>query len=348
MKNIILSFIPICVMLSCREPAPSPSGKTTKEHGVYITNEGTFNSNTASLGWYDFEKNQYEEKLYRNANNRPLGDILQNMYFTPDRIWLTVNNSNKVLVLDAKSHEEIKEIAQLESPRYLLPVSDEHLWVSDWKSGEITVIDREELEVKQRFDFSPGWSEQMVREGRKVWITHPSLYSGAGTYYIYGVDVSTGIIEDSIHVLASPVAIIPGASGEVWVYCQGHARSKSNGGIVRVSLKDKVKIDSILFEDISSIPLGVGIAYDSSTKRLYYLRSDIFLLEEGDYAPRRIIAAEGKNYYALGYIASRQEIFVSDAVDFVQRGVVERYDTDGNFIGSFTAGIIPNGFYEVK
>jgi hypothetical protein len=39
------------------------------------------------------------------------------------------------------------------------------------------------------------------------------------------------------------------------------------------------------------------------------------------------------------------EVYVSDAKDFVQRSEVYRYRSDASPVGSFKAGIITGGFY---
>ena len=42
--------------------------------------------------------------------------------------------------------------------------------------------------------------------------------------------------------------------------------------------------------------------------------------------------------------ASNGEIYVSDAIDYLQRGSIYRYSASGNLIDQFKAGIIPGGF----
>ena len=56
------------------------------------------------------------------------------------------------------------------------------------------------------------------------------------------------------------------------------------------------------------------------------------------------VAANGRNFYALGVDPNDGTVYVADAIDYVQRGVVLRHAADGSFIGSFLAGRIPSGF----
>ncbi len=56
------------------------------------------------------------------------------------------------------------------------------------------------------------------------------------------------------------------------------------------------------------------------------------------------IAADGRNFYGLGVDPDNGTVYVADAIDYVQRGVVLRHAADGSFIGTFHAGRIPGGF----
>ena len=56
------------------------------------------------------------------------------------------------------------------------------------------------------------------------------------------------------------------------------------------------------------------------------------------------IPSIGRNFYGLGVDPNEGSIYVADAVDYVQRGVVYRYGSDGAERANFLAGIVPGGF----
>jgi len=58
-----------------------------------------------------------------------------------------------------------------------------------------------------------------------------------------------------------------------------------------------------------------------------------------------LISQGSRNLYGLGVDPTTGNIYVSDAIDYVQKGKVYRYHPDGSLIDSFTAGVIPGGFY---
>ena len=58
-----------------------------------------------------------------------------------------------------------------------------------------------------------------------------------------------------------------------------------------------------------------------------------------------LISENNRLFYALGVNPKNGEIFVCDAIDYVQAGVVYRYDKSGQEIHSFHTGIIPGHIF---
>ena len=56
------------------------------------------------------------------------------------------------------------------------------------------------------------------------------------------------------------------------------------------------------------------------------------------------VAANGKKFYSLTVSPLNEEIFAADALDYMQNGVIYRYNSDGELIGQFEAGVIPTAY----
>lgn len=70
----------------------------------------------------DSGKTQMVSSVYEKANNKPVGDVLQSGLVAGNNLFLSINNSGKVLGLDLKSFKQKKMNAKLKSPRCLMMV----------------------------------------------------------------------------------------------------------------------------------------------------------------------------------------------------------------------------------
>ncbi len=97
-------------------PRPDASPK-----GFYLLNEGNMNTNKASLDYVDFTTGKYERNRYAAVNPDAvggLGDVGNDAGIYGSKLYVVVNASNKVEVLDAESGKKIKQIDLLNG-RYL-------------------------------------------------------------------------------------------------------------------------------------------------------------------------------------------------------------------------------------
>src|SRR5690606_34656356 len=104
--TMLLSFL---FFSACVKDKPS-TGKANNGHTqspkLLVANEGAYGNGNASLSYIDLEKAEVNNYVYQNANGRPLGDVLQSLNIYRDKIYLIVNNSNKIVVLSKKDFKQ--------------------------------------------------------------------------------------------------------------------------------------------------------------------------------------------------------------------------------------------------
>ena len=107
------------ILVGCRTDEivyPSESEETggnTSSGGMYLLNEGNMGSNKSTLDYYDFSTGVYHRNIYaeRNPNEvMELGDVGNDMAIYGSKLYITVNCSHKVEVLDAATARKIKQI----------------------------------------------------------------------------------------------------------------------------------------------------------------------------------------------------------------------------------------------
>jgi len=328
--------------ISCRKDKPeaieSPPDSITENNGVYITNEGNFQFGNAKVSYYDISSTDVTEDLYQAANNIPLGDICQSMCLHNGKAYIVVNNSGKIVVVNPQSFEEIATISGFTSPRYILPVSNSKAYVTDLFSNVVSIVNLSTNMISGSIPCK-GWTEEIVVVNDKVYVTNRLGDK------LYIINASTDVLEDSILISYGANSIQKDKNGKLWILCEGDQATNINAALHRLNpLTDQIE-QSFLFTDITDSPWRLDI--NSSNDTLYFLNKGVYqMLIDAVTMPDNVFIAEGtKSFYGIGIEPNTGIVYVADAIDYVQKGVVYRYKPDGTMINSFLAGIIPGDFY---
>ena len=103
-----LSIISICIFLfssffCCAKLEPEPVNNSlnlNSDGSVLIGNEGNFQYGNASLSIYNKETNEINNGVYESLNQANLGDVLHSMYQVDHEIYLIINNSGKIIIIE--------------------------------------------------------------------------------------------------------------------------------------------------------------------------------------------------------------------------------------------------------
>ena len=77
---------------------------------LYILSEGLFNLNNSSLALYSFKNNQLNTDYFRSINRRGLGDTANDMGIYGSKLYIVVNVSSQIEVVDLQSGKSVKQI----------------------------------------------------------------------------------------------------------------------------------------------------------------------------------------------------------------------------------------------
>src|SRR5690606_30038380 len=122
-RYAVLMGVLLCLSIqACRKdraPIPSeleeidPDPVGSQVIGFYLLNEGNMNMNKASLDYMDLVKGEYRRNWYEEVNpgiTKGLGDVGNDIGIYGDKVYVVVNNSNKVEVLHAKTGKRIGQV----------------------------------------------------------------------------------------------------------------------------------------------------------------------------------------------------------------------------------------------
>ncbi len=315
------------------EPQPAPNFPVNSS--AFVINEGGFGYGNASVDHINLVTGEYKSSIFQTANNRPLGDVLQDMVIVNGRGYLVLNNSSKIEVVEMDSFRLVGTITGLESPRYMQFVSLEKAYVSDFKSDEIAIVNPQTFEKTGVIPL-PGWTEEMTFLGNSLYVTNRESDK------LYVVDITTDQLVDSIKLAPGPASVEQDQVGRIWVYCVGDNDSGADGGVFSIDPFTRTVLDSIPFPANSD--LFPRMAYSPPVNAIYLIQDGVRLLNLAtrEIEPDPFLPAEGFTLYGLDVDPRVGNIFVLDAKDYQQRGEVTIYVPNGGSIGSFPTGVIPN------
>ncbi|MCR6639456.1 MAG: hypothetical protein NVV82_10880 [Sporocytophaga sp.] len=327
-------FLSSCVSDKAKDVKPEIPVAAKPAAGVFITNEGNFTWGNASVSYYNFSNQQVTEDAFKAANNRQLGDVCQSMSIINGKAYIVVNNSFKIEVVTPDSLKSIGVISGLGSPRYILAVNDTKAYVTDYKRNAVYVVDLSTNNVIKEIPCK-GWTEELVMAGNKVFITN------IRKQYLYVVNPVSDIIEDSIKIGLNAYSIKTDKYDKVWVL------AGKNGSVAatlhRINPVNN-SIEQTLSFKTSDNPGSLQINGTKDT--LYYLNKGVcrFPVSEASLPVTTLVSQGNMLFYGLGIDPVSGVIYVSDAIDYVQQGIVYRYHPSGTLLNSFKVGATPGSF----
>lgn len=326
-----------------------------KLQGVFVVNEGNFTYGNASLSFYDKKSGELFNDIFYSTNALPLGDVALSMTIRDSLAYVVVNNSGRIYVINASTFQYVGKITGLTSPRYLHFVSDSKAYVSDLYGRSISIINPLTLELTGSIDVSnPGGgsfqhsTEQMLQYGKYVYTNCWSFDNK-----VLVIDSERDEVLDSIEVVKQPNSMVLDRHFNLWVLSDGGFEGSPYGyetpGLMKIEAGSK---EAVLVHSFKSGDQPTELHINGSGDTLWFLNRHLYHmpLESGaDPEPELFVEspyAAGFNggFYGLDIDPSSSELYISDAVDFVQRGVVYRYAPNGEPLDTLRVGISPAAF----
>ena len=140
-KYSLLLFSIIITLFACEKDDPQPAPPVSNGPIAYISNEGAFGFGNGSVSIYSVNDG-IRNDVFKIANGRRPGDVLQSIARVNGKVYMMVNASNKIEIAKEKTLEEIGVIQNVSMPRFMEVTSNSRAYISSWgNNGQIMVLD---------------------------------------------------------------------------------------------------------------------------------------------------------------------------------------------------------------
>ncbi len=347
-KNVLKCVTAIALFFgACSKDNNGPSQPPVQPaNGLYILDEGAFNTNTAMVTYYDFATNKASDDIFRQENNIGLGDVANDMIIYGAKMYVVVNNSNKVVITDAKTVKVAGSVT-IKQPRYAVGYQNKVL-VTSWE-GNVTVIDTTSLQIEKTIAVGKN-PEGLAIVGTNLYVAN----SGALSYPTYDnsvsvVDLNTMQESKKITVGVDPQKVLVNSEGNVYVTTYGV--SAANPSKIYVidsktnSLKDSINSPSSGITIFNDVLYSFFIEYDASFMNIKSITYPVIDTKTKTITKANFIS-DGTNViypYGINVDENNGDVYITDVKDFVSTGDVFSFDKSGKlkFKFSVTPGVGP-------
>ena len=350
MKKITFFYLVNLLFFACNkeEDISSKTGFAASGSAL-IVNEGAYGSNNGSITFIDGQDN-ITQNVFEAANaGNNLGDIVQS-YTSDGAIGIcVVNNSNKVVKVNAAtfSQDKILSGAQIPYPRYAF-VLGQKIYISTWDTDScLKVVDRNSFTITHKIRTGKG-AEKMMLNGGKLYVANSGGFGNDNTVSIVNTDSDTKIMD--ISVGDAPLDMVKDANGDIWVLCRGRFDYSNYPLYSRESPALLLKISgnsNNVIKELTLIPTGSlsdanQLEISPDGKVLYYLVDGHIFKKNttDDTLPTTPFIAD-RYYYGLNVHPQSGEIWATTST-FAANGTAYRFRPSGSLVSSYGTGLGPS------
>ena len=320
---------------------------TLPEKVLFVMNEGNFQYGNATLTYYDPLLQTAENEVFLRSNGMKLGDVAQSMTIRGNVAWLVVNNSHVVFAINTTTLKEVGRIVNLTSPRYMHFISDEKAYITQIWDNRIFIVNPKRYAITgyiqvPNMTMESGSTEQIVQKGKYVYINCWSYQNR-----IIKIDTETDQIVGELTIGIQPTSLVLDANGKLWTVTDGGYEGSPYGyeapALYRINPEEMTVEQRFDFE-FGQSPSEIQVNGDAT--KIYWINDDIWEMDiNATTLPSKpFLPSKGTLYYGLTVSPENGDVYVADAIDYVQQGKIYRYSATGEYIDEFYAGIIPGAF----
>lgn len=304
---------------------------------VLVVNEGNYGFGNAEISLYSPNNKSVSNSVFHQSNGYALGDVAQSAHYFNNKIYVVVNNSGKIEVLNSSSFQSEATITGFDSPREILFVNENEAYVSNLFSNKIDIVNLQTNTISNSISTTSNWTEKMILINDTAYICDVS------NNQLLLIDVQSHQLKRTIPLGIQPNSLVLDINNYLWILCDG-GFNEDNAKLIQLNPNTGQIINLFIFSDINASPSDLVI--DNLGENLYFINQHIYKMAiYSQQIPANFwLSNNGSVFYALGIHPASNHVFVSDAKDFVQNSSVSIYQENAQFINTFDVGINAGDF----
>lgn len=365
-RNRLIILLTSLLALACDRVLELPSIQLSKDNPLQflVVNEGLFTTNTAALSAVYKDGTIYWD-VFEPINQRPLGDVAQSITLINGKLFVAINNSRRIEVLDPNTFKSVASLrySQSGSPRYITPLTNNTALVSDLYGQLVKISTTPPYEVLEYISLPTASSgiEQMatvrnkvfgvylnrgiaILDAEKLWIPNMRLIDGLDIPWELGgcqllVDHHQRVWCTSLLPNGVKLSAIDSQSETIVaeVVLSFDRSEPQEGNIIGMPKNNRVDID----------PSGqyIYINLYIQPKEGQPLQT-LFTIDVDSHKVSKYLELPGvKMMYGMN-VSPDGDVFICDCLDYsAQRGYIRQFSKEGGEVRSYKVGVYPNRIF---
>lgn len=328
--------------------------------GIYLVNQGNQGSNKARLDFLNFHNGFYIRDVFTEYNPevvKGLGDTGNDVQVYKGKVFVVVNGSHKVEIMDAYS---MKRLAQVDVPNCRFIAFDGNCaYVTSYvakdaealktQKGALYCIDLDTYKVTGQVTVGYQPEQLVIRDG-KAYVANSGGYVAGYDNTVSVVDLKSMKVEYDIKVAVNLELMLVDADGVIWVSSRGNYKDVSSTLNYLVKKGDKYELGGSVNVPVSSMALAgdkiyvIGTTYNPTTWKptttYNIVNAKTRKLESGSFITDGT-ESDITTAFTVTVNPGNGDIYVTDAKDYVSSGTLHCYTGFGKHKWSVQTGDIP-------
>jgi hypothetical protein len=331
--------------MSCNKDPDETDPNTSESifnNGLLVLNEGLFQQNNSTLSWIDLTSDEVTNQVFLAQNNRPLGDTGNDMGNYGSKIYIVVNASSTIEVVDKSSLKSIKQISlqlnnQGQQPRSI-EFYDGKAYISSY-DGYVNVLDTSSLTIVDRIEVGANPEGITTSDGYLYVSNSGGLSFPDVDSTVFKVDLNSNLVIDTFIVGNNPGDIDSDLQGDLYVVKRGDYSSNDPSELIRISNNGVITNTGISASSIKRHGEYLYISYynyDNGEGQIQVYD----MIQESIVTSNLIDASLVQTLY--GAIPDDNgSVYALDAMSFTNSGYIREFSSSGSIIQSFHVGLNP-------